>query len=117
MRVTTNKSISSIMLLLLAIYTVIIASFEEIRAMALRPRNAAPLFTAKAVIDDSFITVSLKKYAEDNKWVVLLFYPYDHTFVCPVSEKPFHIIDKYAMTYYMFIISHLFSVIFYCCYL
>ena len=51
----------------------------------LRPRNEAPGFRAKAVADDKFIDVSLEQYTKANKWVVLLFYPFDFTFICPTE--------------------------------
>jgi len=50
-----------------------------------RPRKEAPLFKAKAVLNDKFIDVSLKQYAAEGKWSVLLFYPFDYTFVCPTE--------------------------------
>lgn len=52
---------------------------------SVRPRKEAPLFKAKAVLNDKFIDVSLKQYSTEGKWSVLLFYPFDYTFVCPVS--------------------------------
>lgn len=72
-------------ILLVLFIAYVAASFDEVRSIALRPRNPAPLFTAKAVIDDKFITINLSDFINQGKWVVLLFYPYDHTFVCPVS--------------------------------
>lgn len=46
------------------------------------PRQQAPAFTAQAVMQDlSFKSVSLSDYA--GKYVVLLFYPLDFTYVCP----------------------------------
>lgn len=51
----------------------------------MRPRKQAPLFKAKAVLNDKFIDVSLKSYADEGKWTVLLFYPFDYTFVCPTE--------------------------------
>lgn len=48
------------------------------------PRNRAFEFTAQAVMPDlSFKTVSLKDYA--GKYVVLMFYPFDFTYVCPTE--------------------------------
>ena len=52
---------------------------------ALHPRHAAPTFKAKAVIDDQFINVNLEDYKNAGKWLVLLFYPFDYTFVCPTE--------------------------------
>ena len=105
---------------------------ENVENNAIRPRNSAPQFKAKSVIDDKFKDISLADYATRGQWVVLvnvlhlsrynyrclcvcfltdgvigaaqliklevvcfnlirfpsfpqLFYPYDYTFVCPVS--------------------------------
>lgn len=56
-------------------------------AGALRPRTLAPPFTANAVVQEEFKQLSLEDYKD--KWLVLLFYPFDFTFVCPteVSSK------------------------------
>jgi Na+-transporting methylmalonyl-CoA/oxaloacetate decarboxylase gamma subunit len=51
----------------------------------LKPRTKAPAFKAKAVINDQFINVALDDYIAQKQWTVLLFYPFDYTFVCPVS--------------------------------
>jgi alkyl hydroperoxide reductase subunit AhpC len=51
-------------------------------ASSLMPRQNAPGFTAQAVMPDlTFKKVSLSDYA--GKFVVLLFYPFDFTYVCP----------------------------------
>lgn len=51
-------------------------------AFSIAPRQYAPDFTAQAVLpDNSFATVKLSDYR--NKYVVLLFYPFDFTYVCP----------------------------------
>jgi alkyl hydroperoxide reductase subunit AhpC len=52
---------------------------------AIRPRHQAPQFSAKAVLHDKFINVKLSDYAAKNMWSVLLFYPFDFTFVCPTE--------------------------------
>lgn len=62
-------------------------AFLCVAAASVRPRKQAPLFKAKAVLNDKFIDVSLKSYADEGKWTVLLFYPFDYTFVCPVSSS------------------------------
>ncbi len=50
----------------------------------LLPRSIAPDFSnVNSVIDGSFKKVSLKDYA--GKYVVLLFYPFDFTYVCPTE--------------------------------
>lgn len=51
--------------------------------MVLTIRRAAPAFTAEAVVDGEFKTISLADYA--GKYVVLFFYPLDFTFVCPTE--------------------------------
>jgi peroxiredoxin (alkyl hydroperoxide reductase subunit C) len=52
----------------------------------------APDFTATAVVDQEFQTVSLSQYR--GKYVVLFFYPLDFTFVCPTEITAFS--DRYA---------------------
>ncbi|KAF1314600.1 Thioredoxin peroxidase, partial [Globisporangium splendens] len=51
--------------------------------MVLTIRRPAPAFTAEAVVDGEFKTVSLSDYK--GKYVVLFFYPLDFTFVCPTE--------------------------------
>jgi peroxiredoxin (alkyl hydroperoxide reductase subunit C) len=48
----------------------------------------APKFTATAVVDGQFKQVSLSDYHE--KYLVLLFYPLDFTFVCPTEILAFN---------------------------
>ncbi len=45
--------------------------------------NKAPTFSATAVVNGEFKTVSLDNY--NGKWKVLFFYPLDFTFVCPTE--------------------------------
>jgi alkyl hydroperoxide reductase subunit AhpC len=53
-------------------------------ASSLMPRQSAPGFTAQAVMPDlTFKKISLSDYA--GKFVVLLFYPFDFTYVCPTE--------------------------------
>ncbi|KAJ6629821.1 peroxiredoxin [Mycena sp. CBHHK59/15] len=54
-------------------------------ALVQRP---APTFKAPTVIDGVFEDVSLSDYL--GKWVVLLFYPMDFTFVCPTEILAFN---------------------------
>ncbi len=61
---------------------ILIAVLLITTVFALVPRNPAPQFKAIAVNpDNSFSTVNLKDYLGD--YVVLLFYPFDFTYVCP----------------------------------
>uniref|UniRef100_A0A7S4LLZ3 thioredoxin-dependent peroxiredoxin n=1 Tax=Eutreptiella gymnastica TaxID=73025 RepID=A0A7S4LLZ3_9EUGL len=54
---------------------------------ALRPRLPAPAWKGKAVVDEKFVDVSSKDYA--GQWLVLFFYPFDFTFVCPTEIVSF----------------------------
>lgn len=69
--------------LLVLVAVVAVAIHAELSVPA--PRKKAPDFTAKAVIDDGFITTSLSSYGAKGMWTVLLFYPFDYTFVCPTE--------------------------------
>ena len=64
-------------------YLILILSVVTL-ASALMPRKSAPGFTAQAVMPDlSFKKISLSDYA--GKFVVILFYPFDFTYVCPTE--------------------------------
>ncbi|KAK9824057.1 hypothetical protein WJX72_007408 [[Myrmecia] bisecta] len=54
--------------------------------------NEAPEFTAEAVYDQEFQTISLSQYR--GKYVILFFYPLDFTFVCPTEITAFS--DRHA---------------------
>ena len=50
----------------------------------LKPRDFAPDFkNVKAVSGQEFVDVSLADYS--GKYLVLLFYPFDFTYVCPTE--------------------------------
>lgn len=51
--------------------------------MSLQVQQAAPDFTAQAVIGNGFKEIKLSDYR--GKYVVLFFYPLDFTFVCPTE--------------------------------
>ncbi len=51
--------------------------------MAVHVQKEAPAFTAQAVVEGEFKTISLSDYS--GKYVVLFFYPLDFTFVCPTE--------------------------------
>lgn len=54
----------------------------------LRPRKMAPLFEANAVMpSEKFEQLSLADYR--GKWIVLFFYPFDFTYVCPTEIVSF----------------------------
>ncbi|MEB3292168.1 MAG: peroxiredoxin [Synechococcales bacterium] len=57
----------------------------------LRVGQAAPDFTATAVVDQEFKDIKLSDYR--GKYVVLFFYPLDFTFVCPTEITAFS--DRY----------------------
>jgi alkyl hydroperoxide reductase subunit AhpC len=56
----------------------------------LRPRQSAPQFKGKAVINQEFKEISLQEQLTQGKWTVLLFYPFDFTFVCPTEILAFN---------------------------
>lgn len=60
--------------------------------MTARVQKEAPSFTATAVIDEQFKSISLSDY--QGKYVLLFFYPLDFTFVCPTEIIAFS--DKVA---------------------
>ncbi len=53
------------------------------------PRSVAPSFSTSAVLGDNFITVSSDDYKSRGQWLVLFFYPFDFTFVCPTEIRAF----------------------------
>jgi peroxiredoxin 2/4 len=59
---------------------------------ALRVGQAAPDFSATAVIGESFKPIRLSTYR--GRYVVLFFYPLDFTFVCPTEVMAFS--DRYS---------------------
>ena len=62
----------------------VLAIAHESFAATLKPRDFAPNFTnVKAVRDKEFVDVSITDYKE--KYLVLLFYPFDFTYVCPTE--------------------------------
>ena len=53
-------------------------------ATSLRPRDLAPDFKGvNAVSHGEFVKVSLDDYR--GKYVILIFYPFDFTYVCPTE--------------------------------
>lgn len=73
--------------MLFAHFLVLFLVILAVSADRLRPRQLAPEFKAKAVLADKFVDVSLADSIKSNQWTVLLFYPFDYTFVCPVSGQ------------------------------
>lgn len=70
-------------LLLQIILSVQSHDIEELKPIG--PRKNAPRFKAKAVLNDKFVDVTLDQFIKEAKWTVLLFYPFDYTFVCPTE--------------------------------
>ncbi|KAJ8576600.1 hypothetical protein ON010_g2610 [Phytophthora cinnamomi] len=58
-------------------------SLSPSTTMVLSIRQPAPEFTADAVVDGEFKSISLSDYK--GQYVVLFFYPLDFTFVCPTE--------------------------------
>lgn len=98
-RTTVDIMISQIFTVAL-IATSIVASlaFEIPENIHLKPRTQAPAFKAKAVLDDKFVNVALADYIAAKKWTVLLFYPFDYTFVCPVSTPVYTYYLRHNLT-------------------
>lgn len=71
--------------LLVAIGAVLMTAASTATAASLRPRQLAPDFTANAVDDAKFTKFTLSDVAAAGQWTVLLFYPFDWTFVCPTE--------------------------------
>ena len=68
-------------LVLLIVVSSIISVYSN--SLSVKPRDQAPGFKSKGVIDDVFIDIQLSYYLEQNKWVVLLFYPFGIINVTP----------------------------------
>ena len=66
---------------------------ESVRANASLVGQEAPLFKADAVHDQEVLKVSLDEYI-GHKYIILLFYPLDFTFVCPTEVTAFS--DRHA---------------------
>jgi peroxiredoxin (alkyl hydroperoxide reductase subunit C) len=60
--------------------------------MTITVGQKAPDFTATAVFDEEFSTIKLSDFL-GKKYVILLFYPLDFTFVCPTEITAFS--DKF----------------------
>ncbi|KLO09685.1 peroxiredoxin [Schizopora paradoxa] len=56
--------------------------------MSAKVQKPAPAFKATTVVEGTFKDVSLSDF--QGKWVVLLFYPLDFTFVCPTEIIAFN---------------------------
>jgi hypothetical protein len=74
------------LVVLLVALMVTASAFELQNEPHLKPRTKAPTFKAKAVLNDKFMNLALDDYINAKKWSVLLFYPFDYTFVCPVCS-------------------------------
>lgn len=55
----------------------------EYQSISLLPRQKAPFWSAMAVQNEKFVKLSSEEYK--GKYVVLLFYPFDFTYVCPTE--------------------------------
>lgn len=56
----------------------------KLQGKTVKVGNKAPNFVAQAVNNQTFEIVNLSNYLE-KKYVILLFYPYDFSFVCPTE--------------------------------
>lgn len=55
----------------------------EYQSISILPRQKAPFWTATAVQNEKFVKLSSEEYK--GKYLVLLFYPFDFTYVCPTE--------------------------------
>lgn len=55
----------------------------EYHSINLLPRQKAPFWTATAVLNEKFIKINSEEYK--GKYTILLFYPFDFTYVCPTE--------------------------------
>ena len=86
-------------------------------AFSLVPRTQAPSFQAIAVLPNhSFKKISLSDYS--GKYVVLLFYPFDFTYVCPTEITSYSdkaeefkskivLIEKLELKFWPFQLTHI----------
>lgn len=63
-------------------------------ASAVMVRDKAPDFTATTVSNGEFVDITLSDYTKSGKWVVLFFYPFDFTFICPTEILTFSKLTK-----------------------
>ena len=85
MALTVKLVILAVCLFLLTLPSIVKAHVNQEHEHVARVRHQAPDFKAKAVLDDKFIDISFNEYQARNEWTVLLFYPFDYTFVCPTE--------------------------------
>lgn len=55
----------------------------EHTSLNLLPRQRSPFWTATAVVNEKFKKINSEEYK--GKYIVLLFYPFDFTYVCPTE--------------------------------
>jgi alkyl hydroperoxide reductase subunit AhpC len=55
----------------------------EFASPILLPRQKAPFWSATAVLNEKFIKINTEEYK--GKYLILLFYPFDFTYVCPTE--------------------------------
>jgi peroxiredoxin (alkyl hydroperoxide reductase subunit C) len=75
---------NTVFIILLSLLVLFINHHVIAQDLRIAPRMNAPNFTANAVYDDKFIKVSSTDFL-GSKWMILLFYPFDFTFVCPTE--------------------------------
>lgn len=68
---------------------------HEVIIQGVRVGKPAPLFKMDAVLPEGegperFGTVDMAELVKEGKWIVLYFYPYDFSFVCPTEIRRFN---------------------------
>lgn len=88
MKNTKNFTLATIILTIL-VATQITCNHEnplvkyEYNSINLLPRQKAPYWSATAVINEKFKKINSEEYK--GKYTILLFYPFDFTYVCPTE--------------------------------
>ena len=62
---------------------VLIFTIQSLTQMSIRPRDKMPEFKATGVLGEKTMTVNSRDHV--GKYMVLIFYPFDFTYVCPTE--------------------------------
>lgn len=83
------KSIGLVTILILVVFSLANCSSEnaiakyEFSSLNLLPRQKSPFWQAVAVKNEEFVKLNSEEYK--GKYLILLFYPFDFTYVCPTE--------------------------------
>ena len=68
-------------------FTILICALIQFMNCHLRPRDKIPNFKAMSVLNEEATSMNLHQYL--GKYMVLIFYPFDFTYVCPTELTAF----------------------------